>query len=347
MAMATGELPTAMAVPWVLVAVLMGVTVSCAVVGHVRGRPVGGDGDGYGLAANRDGGAGGVGGGVDGGDAVAVVVGHVGRGPVGGDGNGVGKTAYRDGAAGDAGGDGDGGDGVRAVINHVGGRPVGGDGDGVGSTAHGDGAGGGAGAGADGGDGVADAVDRVGRGPVGGDGDGDGIVAHGDRAAGGVGGGLYGGHGAGALVVGHVGRGSDREVGELVGTRGWRGAPARCHRHVDDGGRMSRCHRSELSGRVHREAGGRGSAEVDRTGNAQVRANDVDGVPAGRRADRGINRGHCWVWLEAAAGAVSIATPAMNATSATAKLERRGCHEPAARPGLAREGAPPVCAVKP
>jgi hypothetical protein len=50
--------------------------------------------------------------------------------------------------------------------------------------------------------------------------------------------------------------------------------------------------------------------------------------------------------VEAAAGAVSIATLAMNATMATAKLERRGRHDIAGRPGLAGEGAPPVCAFR-
>ena len=50
--------------------------------------------------------------------------------------------------------------------------------------------------------------------------------------------------------------------------------------------------------------------------------------------------------VEAAAGAVSIATLAMNATMATAKLERRGRRDIAGRPGLTGKGAPPVRAFR-
>ena len=112
----------------VLVAVSMTGTVFEAVVGHVGGGPVGGDGDADGIGPDRDGGRHGVGGGVDDRDGVRRPVGHVGGGPVGGDGDGDGSGPDRDGGCQpcrwrcrwrD----------VFEFVGHVGGGPVGGDGD--------------------------------------------------------------------------------------------------------------------------------------------------------------------------------------------------------------------------
>ena len=64
-----------------------------AVVGHVGGLAVGGDGDGVRGGTHRDGGLCRVGGRGDGGDRAAALVGHIGGGAVGGEGDGVGVGA--------------------------------------------------------------------------------------------------------------------------------------------------------------------------------------------------------------------------------------------------------------
>ena len=83
-------MPTAIGVPAVLVAIVIGVTVLEPLLVDVGGLAVRGDGDAVGVGADGDGGAGGVGGELDRCDGVRAEVGDVGGLAVRGDGDAVG-----------------------------------------------------------------------------------------------------------------------------------------------------------------------------------------------------------------------------------------------------------------